>query len=359
MKQITHAKTALLGILIFLCSILLTGCGDLVEIQDRDFVLALGISWQNGEYEATYSLPDLSAVTEQPVSSDQDSRLRSYRGATLHEIEQCYNFNSEKRLDYRHLQVIILDASVCLAPQVMKDLLIQIDDYYDISHNVLVYFYSSDVRELMGLDGVNGSIGEHLKKLNNNNSISGLDPAQIGTLIDCMENERTLFIPALYSRDNSIAVDGGIFFRDNQMLRPVTQLESDIYYITMGKSNDYLVRLSPKQLIQIKEVKTKYHYDLTGDGPVINLKITGSAKTLPGASSEKSSDLKEEANAYIKNMIETQLSVFMKQNQIDYLNLYEKSSYKNRRTWLHYENRTEDFISDAQISVDVDITFES
>ncbi|MGL5435450.1 MAG: hypothetical protein ACRDBO_08655 [Lachnospiraceae bacterium] len=359
MKRNILLKNGYILLSILLCSLLLTGCGDLVEIQDRDFVLALGISYDSGQYQVTYSLPDLAATTEQIKPTDKDSQLRTYRGTSLREIDQSYNFNSEKRLDYRHLQVIILDSSICSRQQVMKDLLVQINDYYDISHNVLIYFYEADVRQLMGTEGVNGSIGEHLKKLNNNNSISGLDPAKIGTLIDCMENERTLFIPALHNRDNSIAVDGGIFFRENQMLLPVAQIDSEIYYITLGKSNDYLMRLSPSRLFQIKEIKTKTSFELTSEGPVISLKVTGSAKSLPGTSSENSSGSVEETNAYIKEKIEMQIAGFMKRDHIDYLNLYEKSSYQSRQTWLRYKDRLTDFINEASISVTVDINCES
>jgi len=353
-------KTGLLFLLLIVCTLILSGCGDLAEIQDRDFVLAIGISYDDENYRITYCLPDLGTVTGQSHPTDKSTLLRTYSGKSIREIEQSYNLNSEKRLDYRHLQVIVLDSSVCSEPAAMKELLIQIDDYYDISHNVLVYFYESDVRALLDTKGINGSIGEHLNKMNKNNFVGGRKPAKIGTLIDCIENDRTLFIPALTNRENSIAVNGGIFFRDNQMQRPVSQPESDFYYIAGGIGRDYLIRTASDHLIRIGEVKTKASYELTDQGPGINLHITGSARILPGTgtAAPDSPLLMDETNNYIKDCIETELNDFMKRDNIDFLNLYEQSSYKSRRTWLRYQNRLSDFINDVRISVTVELSYQ-
>lgn len=354
-------KTRLLPLLpIIFAALLTTGCGNLVEIQERDFVLALGISYDEEDYRFTFCLPNLATVTGQSYPADNSSLLRTYSGKSIREIEQIYNSNSEKRLDYRHLQVIVLDSSICSAPAAMKDLLIQINDYYDISHNVLVYFYASDVSKLLAVEGVNGSIGEHLNKMNKNNTGGRRKPANIGTLIDCMENERTLFIPALTSRENSIAGDGGIFFRENQLQRPVTQPESELYYIAAGQSDDYLIRTAAGHLVQIGEVKSKTGYELTDQGPVVSLHITGSARILPGtgAAAANITDIRDGTNNDIKNKIETELNEVMKQDGIDCLNLYDQSSYKSRKTWLRYQNRPGEFINDLRLLVTVELSYQ-
>ena len=167
-------KRAVLSLFCVVISFIFTGCGDLVEIQDRDFVMALGISYQNGQYQVTYSLPNLSEITDQ-ATAGQNNLLRTYEGNSLAEAEQIYNANSENRLDYRHLQTIIIDATICENEQAMKELLLQIDDKYDISHNVLVYFSRVELTDIMGMESINGSIGEHLKKLNSNNYVGGME----------------------------------------------------------------------------------------------------------------------------------------------------------------------------------------
>lgn len=353
----TKSQLYFLILTLVLLPLILTGCGDLVEIQDRDFVLALGISFENEEYRISYSLPDLGQMTDQSSGTDKSSRTRTYTGTSLAEIEQCYNFNSENRLDYRHLQVVILDASVCSNQQAMKNLLLQFNDNYDISHNALVYYYGSGVDELVGLEGVNGNIGDHLKKLNHNNHVNGMEPSKIGTLIDCIANERTVFIPAISCRDNSIAVDGGIFFRENRMVKEISQPESDFYFMTLGKSNDYLLRFSPEQLVQLKEVNVKTQYTLTDKGPEVMIRISGTAKPQPDTK-ELPSYPKAGMDEYVRNRILMELNQYMVTDRIDYLNLYENSSYKNRQTWLRYRERREEFIDDLVADVSVDIHYE-
>jgi len=343
-------------IALFLISFVAGGCGDLVEIQDRDFVLALGISYEKEQYQVTFSLPDLEEITDQSAS-EEGNLLRTYAGRSLPEIEQYYNANSENRLDYRHLQAIILDASVCTDAKVMQELLEQIDDNYDISHNVLVYFYEGGVKDLMGNKGVNGSIGGHLKKLAANNYVSGVESAKIGELINCISNDRILFIPALLEEEESVAVSGGIFFRENQLVKRITLEESEFYFITLGKGSDYLIRFSPDNLIQLKEVKARYSYELTEQGMIVSIKVTGLGRRLP-ANQEVGQEFMESCDRYIREQIELEVVEFMKNGGLDYLNLYEKSSYHNRQIWLIYQERLADFLEDADVRIEVDIGFE-
>lgn len=355
--MIKQAKYLLLSMMIILLSAGLTGCGDLVEIQDRDFVLAIGVSAVNQHYQITYALPNLSEVTEQAGAGDQSNLIRTYEGKSLPEIDQRYNTNSENRLDYRHLQVIIFDQSIVSDAVMMKDLLNQINDNYNISHNVLVYYYADNTKDLMSVESVSGSIGEHLKKLNSNNHISDIEPAKIGALIDCMTNNRTLFIPTLYNRDHSIAVNGGIFFQNNQLRKEISQQNSEYYYITMGKNNDFLIRPSEEYLIQLKQVKSKLTYDLTAEGPLVKIQVEGSAVPMPRDIEEAYCPIAQ-LNEFIRHNIQLELDEFIKKNQIDYLNLYEKSSYKDRQIWLRYQNRPQDFINDLKTEISVDIRYQ-
>lgn len=338
-------------------SLLLTGCGDLVEIQERDFVLALGVSYGNGRYEITYSLPDLAKATEQSKESESNGLIRTYQGKSLPEISETYNFNSEDRLDYRHLQAIILDQSICSDQSAMKKLLIDLNDNYDVSNNVLIYYYDSDVEEIIGVGGGSGNIGDHLKKLSKNNQTNEMEPAKIGTLIDCLANDRTLFIPELIIRDESIAIDGGIFYAENHLIKQITQDECVYYFISLGQGSDSLIRLSPEHLIQLKDVKAKTKYTLTEEGPAIRLTISGSAKSLPQLTAE-SVYPEEQMNQRIQGEIERFLEENMKKERIDYLNFYEKSSYKSRPMWLKYENRHGDFMDELKVLVAVDIEYQ-
>lgn len=340
-----------------LFSLLLTGCGDLVEIQERDFVLALGVSYKYGQYQVSYSLPDLAKVTEQSKESDSNGLIHTYQGRSLPEIEQSYNYNSQNRLDYRHLEVIILDESICSDQSAMKKLLIDLNDNYDISNNVLVYYYDSDVEEVIGIDDGGGSIGEQLKKLSKNNEKNKMKPAKIGNLIDCLANERTLFIPELEIRNESIAVDGGIFFSENHMVKRINQSDCVFYFISLGQGNDSLIRLSPEHLIQLKDVKAKTKYTLTDEGPAIRLMISGAARSLPRLTA-RGAYPEEMMNQHIQEEIERFLDENMKKEQIDYLNFYDKSSYKNRQIWLKYEDRKADFIEDLRVEVFVDIEYQ-
>lgn len=345
-------KVISLILIIFLISFTVTGCSDMVEIQDRDFVLALGISYTD-KYNVTFALPDLDAITGQSNEAAKERLLRNFSAETLPEIEVLYNLNSEKRLDYRHLKAIVLDGSIFLDQEKLKEFLRYIDNQYMLSRNVLLFYYPDGANNLLDMNSkIGGSIGDYLKKLNKNN-LNMKDNATLGSIMNCLDYTKSLLIPMLKEEESSIALNGGVIFYKDSELKIITEEQRKIYEILQGKGTDYVFRIGD-DVIRLKDVKCKTKYEYTNHVPYVQFNINGISENLQSDSSMDTS-LPNKLKLYLEEQIKGELNTLLKQEHIDFLNLYETSSYKNRDIWVNYEGRINEFIDDLQIGLNIEI----
>ncbi len=326
----------------------------MIEIQDRDFVLALGISCDDDGWTFTYALPDLGLVDS---SAGEEPRLiRTYSGTSFPEIEDRYNRNSSRRLDYRHLQVLVLDPAVATDEEKLASFLNYINENNEISRNVLVYYYDGDVEELFAYDEkLNGSIGDYIQSIETNNSDRfELAPITTGDFIDGLYSQRTLLVPRLALEDDSIFLDGAAVFSHNQRKESVSQEQYLLWHLINGEGNDFIMTLPDGESVKLYDMKSSFTYRYRDDVPVITIKVTGTAELL----SEQTENLSDNyvgrsLNQYIKTSCEEDLRYFMEELETDYLNLYEKSSRYSRDIWLAYENNLPAFIRDADIGLQI------
>lgn len=357
MKRTRLRFKGLLALAILLLPLVLTGCADMVEIQERDFVMAMGVAWQE-DYQFTFALPDLDGITGQSAGGSQDSLVRSLHGASFPDIEEHYNRNSKNRLDLRHLQAIVFDASICANPAKMAEILEAMNDHYELSHNVLVFYCLGNTKDLVGMnDHPDSSIGNYLRKINKNNQRDGVDNVTIGQLITCQENNSTVAIPVIGQNNSSVFLDGSILFHNNQTVRYLNRQESDLYHLMKGEGNGCLFHLPGNSVIKLNTVYDELQYENRTEGPYVKLTLRGTGLVMPksrGASPAHA----QEFNQLLASRIQESLMPILPEERLDFLNLYEASSYKQRDIWIRYQEDPEKFTDDLTLEVVVDFTLE-
>jgi Ger(x)C family germination protein len=337
-------------LLVFILSFALTGCSDMVEIQDRDFVLALGISYSD-RYQVTYALPNLDYVTGQSKAGENEKFVRTFQGNSLPEIEELYDMNSEKALDYRHLQAIILDKSMFLHQEKLDSFLKYIDENYTISRNVLIYYAKDDADKLIKSNGtLGGSIGDYLKKLDKNN-INKEEPAALGDLMNTLDNTKTIVIPVIQGQNDSVSLEGAVLYQKGLDLEFLTEEERKLYNILLGNGTDYIFNINGTA-IRLKKIESRKVYDYENREPVVTVKLRAEIEYLQYSSSDEPETI-DSINQVLEDKIMNLINIHVKQEKFDLLNLYETSSYRKPDIWLDYENRMDSFIDDVMIRVNL------
>ena len=102
----------------FLATIFLSGCYDKVELEDRDFVMSLGIDLnENSENKIS-----LSAITTNDYKQEECNILTSF-GKTFDEALENLDNISNKKIYLGHTKLIVLSEKVLKNQYLFKEII--------------------------------------------------------------------------------------------------------------------------------------------------------------------------------------------------------------------------------------------
>ena len=144
------------------------GCARYVALEDRAFVMAVGIDKEDGGYRISFAFPDLAKLTgngkggyEEPVS---------FSGKSLAEAELAYEKTGKGSVDYGQVKVIVLGEDLLDDEKALADILGEMTDDPKFARTILLCGVRGKAEDLIRLDGdMDGSIGIYLEELFENN----------------------------------------------------------------------------------------------------------------------------------------------------------------------------------------------
>ena len=147
---------------------MLTGCQGMVAIEDRNFVMCMGVDASDDGLSVSFGFPDLKALTGDGDNIHYPAAALS--GENMDSIARQYGDRSNKRLDYGQLQMIIFGREMMENTEKMAQVLDYIKEHQEFTRTVFVCMAQEKARDIVALDeSVNGSIGVYLKQLFENN----------------------------------------------------------------------------------------------------------------------------------------------------------------------------------------------
>jgi spore germination protein (amino acid permease) len=400
-KRKSALKTMMVFFLIFSVSSL-TGCKDMTEIEDRNFVQTMGIDLEGDEITVYYVLPDLEAITGQG-STDSDKLTIELKGKDFWEIEEKNQLQSDKRLDFSHIKAIILGKELAEDAMHLDEFLRYIENKYELGRNTLVFLSEDKAIDIIKLNGdVTNGVGEYLERLHRINLMNvGKEEVLIGDLIQSKnEDNLVTMVPIIAPREKSLENTGLGIFSNNKLAAEITEEVADYIYLAYGygKNNRLFIGNEPdvtidasaneneeskdlddtNNLVADKEDDTDYvikinnitrqiDFTWSNNKPFMKLKLSGYGSVDKGFLEAKQTTevsnqdiiklIENQTNKQITEVIKEQFALILKEKEIDFLNLYRMTSYKNRSIWLVYQDNTEQFIKDLEYVIEVDMKF--
>lgn len=349
-------------IVVVLC--VLTGCNDMVEIEDRDFILTMGITMEDNEYKVFYIRPDLSTLTGQAAPEGNEYTF-VITGESLSKVEEEYGLESDKRLDYSHLKAIILDEKMASNKEKMSEFLAYAEKTYEISRNTLVFLTLDNILDVIQISrSISGSSGEYLDDLYKNNR-RGKDALthSIGDLIDSIHmDDKVAMLPIVEKKEEHLAINGVGIFDDGFYLEKISQEKYMYFDIARGVGKGYKISIPNGKDIEITEIKKSYSFSMRENRPYLLLQVTGRALVdndgkiiSPESVALTNNKITNQLNLYIQKNIINNFKTYTKDKSIDFLNLYRCTALSNRKIWMLYKDNQDKFIEDLLIGVVVDL----
>lgn len=377
-------KSAVRNILILVTcasALTLTGCADKTEIEDRNFIQAVGVDYKEDKYEVYYILPDLQELTGQGTTDPEDLVV-NLEGTNFSRVEEKYNLRFNKRLDFSHLKAIIIGHELAMNKEALTELNQYVQDKYEIGKNVLVFLAGDNAKGIIDLNGsLEGGVGEYLDRLYRIN-LSNRDKENVtmGDLIRGMDNgNESVRVPIIKALDNRLQNSGLGIFLNYMLVYEVSEEDSD--YIALangyGKNNRLFIKDNGNDMkeyvININNLGKKIEFEWRNNKPYVILSIEGGASIEKGivlsndvptkemfyehktstAKGELTKEIEDYCNYVIKERILDNFRDILSGNKIDFLNLYRLTSYKKSSIWYKYVTRETNFIDDLEYEVNV------
>ncbi|OXM86962.1 Ger(x)C family spore germination protein [Paenibacillus rigui] len=144
-------RNRLLRLVLVSCfPILLSGCWDAKEIQDNNYISALGIDFVNGRYIVHAQLLDFTSVAKQEGGKPSESArvwVSKSTGASINEAVNKMYQSSQQYMLYAHVNAIVYsEAALRHGPQIVYDLT---NRYREIRYTKWVYGTTEPLDQLL------------------------------------------------------------------------------------------------------------------------------------------------------------------------------------------------------------------
>lgn len=178
-------KKTIMTFVVLLCMCSFCACMGSVEIEERNYVMAMGLDYDNAEgtYIVSLSFPDLKALT-----GDGDNihyPVMEIRGKNLKEIEDIYHQESSKRLDFGQLQTVIFGQALLENQPAFETMISYMKMHQTFTRTIYVCAATGNAADIVDLDeSVNGSIGFYIRDMfQNNGKMYGYEETMLNDLI--------------------------------------------------------------------------------------------------------------------------------------------------------------------------------
>lgn len=159
-------KASFKAIIMILClsasGVALSGCSP--SLEQREYVLALGMEAGEKGYRVTYAFPDLSKVSDQGGSIENRT---SYRVdvKSLFQAKSIYGEKTDKEPDYAHLKAVVVEQNLTESEEFWHEFIaLGLDG--TLSRDVKIFLCENGAGELLDAAAAeNGSAGIYLESL--------------------------------------------------------------------------------------------------------------------------------------------------------------------------------------------------
>lgn len=196
---------------ILICTILLAGCWDKIEIEERTFVYGIAIDLsdqateENKELQLTqqFVIPENISTTGEGGGDGQPYQNLEGTGKTIFEINRKMMREENLKTDVTHLKVVLFSEEMAKEPMLYEQMLDVFLREKDMRRGIKTAITSSDAKEYLSIAPENEKVpADYIDGLlDNPQNFEVLDLVVIGDLQEKLFNEESIPLPLLSIKD--------------------------------------------------------------------------------------------------------------------------------------------------------------
>lgn len=347
-------------ILILIATLILTGCYDSAEINDRDYIFAVGIDkGEGGNLIFTAEIPKINE------GSEEERIIYTLESENLSNFYDDSFMKSEKVISDRLMQVIVIGESVAEDAETFERLFDEIQRSPQINRRVKIAVAKGDAKAIIETEIPNNPIvGRYLSEMliklkkSNDQSIYTFDEALLN-----LQGFGCGLIPLVEKSEDSLKIEKAAVMKDYKIIGNLNSLENEIVLLILDPKTSSLNNININiegSLISLGSVniKTTKKIKLVEDQLTLDYYITlycfVEAFTLNNkslADKEFIDKIKEAAANYMTEQTEPTINKIQKIYKADLLkiknDLYKYHSIKYKKI----EDKYDQVFENADINV--------
>lgn len=216
--------------LILITTFLLTGCWDSAEINDRDYIFAVGID--KGKDENLVFTAEIPKINE---GSEEQRIIYAQESKNLSNFYNDSFVRSEKVISDRLMQVIVIGESIAEDAEAFKRLFDEIQRSPQINRRVKIAIAKGDAKEIIETEiPSNPIVGRYLSEMliklkkSNVQSIYTFDEALLN-----LQGFGSGLIPIVEKFEDSLKIENAAVMKDYREIGNLNSLENEILMLIL------------------------------------------------------------------------------------------------------------------------------
>lgn len=361
-------KKAIIIVLI-LSTLFISGCWDMIEINQRIFPYSVGIDInENGDekFNISYSYPNIYALGKNPTQKDTVYTI-SQTADSIFEVEHKLTTRLHYPIYNKHLKVMIISEDVAKNSDYIRQLLDGINRDYVINKMVDMLIVKQTAKELLDIkieskyqEEIEGAIYSLLK---NQQDSSRFTSKTVSDFIGDMDDMGASIIPLAHIGEKEFEISGGGVFKDYKIIGYVDSEENKAITILnnklkadgietnfRGKELSILgTKIKSKKKLMEKE-NLKIKYTVLIEGQIHEYTIPDGERI---DNEEIINSMERALENEVRGKIENTIKRLQKDFNADVIGINNYLRKYHNKLWKEVENNWNEIFPDIPIDVDV------
>ncbi|QUI21398.1 Ger(x)C family spore germination protein [Vallitalea pronyensis] len=357
------------SIIILLCGLLLTGCWDKVEMNDRAYVISLALDDLGDLLEVTYTIPNLPVITSQG-GGEATKFVKTTKSRTLVEANRNFGKKSNLRLNFDHAKVVIFGKDFLEDDQNLRKVLDHFDRNPEYSKALLLLATKASGKSLLeSVPNGEETTGIYLSQVFVNNSQETITAKTIELsdfITEMHSNDGNGVMPNIVFQDNEVIVKGLAVIKDYGLTGWMEEEHVTPYGWVLGKGRHSVVVADMEGVLvpyKISELHTNMRFSLE-DGLLtirIHIKSEGDVAEFIFEDHDKLfrntyiDELEQAIAEQMVSQVDDLMDVLQDDYGIDIIGASNQLKMENREIWRDTKSDWQNFFSGASIIVESDV----
>ena len=267
-------------ILIIVLPLILTGCWDMAEINQRIFISSIGADLNKNEgmdkYLISYVYPNINAIGKNATEDKKKFTVQS-NSSSLFQAGREASTREEFPFYYKHLKVFVMGEELAEDSKLVRQVVDELNRDTKINKKLQILITEGEARDILDSKPADIPIadGTIYNILKDNKSAARFTPQTLTGIIKELDCNNVTLVPKIDKMGNRITIAGAGIIKDYKLIGYLNEIENRAIALIKNKVKLELIDLEYKDgLLSYNITGSKSCKDVNiGEEISVNIKV--------------------------------------------------------------------------------------